>query len=119
MEAKREVYHEAKKSTKSNSTSHVAWASCPSFFLLKGMFGRDARATTQACHLEIRFVCFRPLPSRRLGGVVSCAIAAGVAHRARSDPHGWAFGTFTLSAVCACVGLLGLVWGAAQLSRGL
>jgi hypothetical protein len=54
-----------------------------------------------------------------VGGVGCCGIAAGVAHRAWSDPRGWRFGTFALVALCAFVGLLGTVWSAAQLSSGL
>ena len=53
-----------------------------------------------------------------VGAVGSCAIAAGVAHRARSDPRGWMFRWVALVAVRAFVGLLGLVWGAASLSHG-
>jgi hypothetical protein len=53
------------------------------------------------------------------GGAACCAIAAGLVHRVRSGLRGWTVGSATLVATCAIVGLLGLLWSAAQLSRTL
>ena len=52
------------------------------------------------------------------GGAVCCAIAAGAAHRVRSSLRGWTIGWAVLIAICAIIGLLALIWSAAQLSRG-
>ena len=53
------------------------------------------------------------------GGAACCAIAAGLVHRVRSGLRGWTAGSAALVTTCAIVGLLGLLWSAAQLSRAL